>query len=108
MHDLEFLRTMFAISDCRNDAQASVEPVPHLETYASHERMAGSSEDMPLNGTINKVDMNIQSNFIAKYHCFSSCLCFFYFKTWNGIFIFMGVYVHLQSEEIGFLLLIGS
>ena len=43
--------------DCRNDAQTSVGP---MKTVVSHERMTGSSEDMPLNGTRDKVEKDIQ------------------------------------------------
>ncbi|KAF2286391.1 hypothetical protein GH714_016665 [Hevea brasiliensis] len=39
-----------------NDAQTSVEPMPCPKMDISHERMTGSSEDMPLNGTRKKIE----------------------------------------------------
>lgn len=42
----------------RNDAQTSVESMPHPKVERSHEGMAGSSKDMPFNGSREKVHPN--------------------------------------------------
>ncbi|XP_015572226.2 sister chromatid cohesion 1 protein 4 isoform X2 [Ricinus communis] len=39
-----------------NDAQTSVELLEPSKTVASHERMTGTSEEMPLNGTRSKIE----------------------------------------------------
>lgn len=49
------------MSDSRADPQASVKSVDHPETDTSCDMMTGSLNAMPVNGTTNKVDMDIQN-----------------------------------------------
>lgn len=82
---------MFISYDCRNDASMPVEPIPHPKIDTSHEGMTESSEDIPFNGTREKVDLEIQNILLLKsLNPFVSLL----------FFVFMLVFIRLLEVII--------